>query len=55
MHRVIAERAKTEKDSRQAADSSRPWTDYAVTNRLSGKTLPGRPPGTEGMAILLVP
>jgi len=33
-----AERAKTEKMTVQSADSSRPWTDYNVTNRASGKT-----------------
>ncbi|HVX59478.1 MAG TPA: DEAD/DEAH box helicase [Pirellulales bacterium] len=33
-----AERAKTEKMTIQAADASRPWTDYVVTNRLSGKS-----------------
>lgn len=33
-----AERAKIEKMTIQAADASRPWTDYAVTNRLSGKS-----------------
>lgn len=33
-----AERAKTEKMAVQAADASQPWTDYVVTNRLSGKS-----------------
>lgn len=33
-----AERARTEKMSVQSADSSRPWTDYTVTNRTSGKS-----------------
>jgi SNF2-related domain/Helicase conserved C-terminal domain/SWIM zinc finger len=33
-----AERAKTEKMTVQAVDPARPWTDYTVTNRVSGKT-----------------
>lgn len=33
-----AERAKAEKMTVQAADPSQPWTDYIVTNRVSGKT-----------------
>ncbi|MEX0641415.1 MAG: helicase, partial [Pirellulales bacterium] len=33
-----AERALTEKMTVRAVDASRPWTDYVVTNRLSGKT-----------------
>jgi superfamily II DNA or RNA helicase len=33
-----AERAKTEKMTVQSADPARPWTDYTVTNRASGKT-----------------
>jgi superfamily II DNA or RNA helicase len=32
------ERAKAEKMTIEAADASRPWTDYTVTNRLSGKS-----------------
>ena len=44
-----AERARTEKMTVKSADVSRPWTDYAVTNRLSGKTyrvaLRGTDPG----------
>jgi superfamily II DNA or RNA helicase len=32
------ERAKAEKMTSEAADASRPWTDYTVTNRLSGKS-----------------
>ncbi len=33
-----AERARTEKMSVKTMDAKRPWTDYLVTNRLSGKT-----------------
>ncbi|HEV3136719.1 MAG TPA: DEAD/DEAH box helicase, partial [Pirellulales bacterium] len=33
-----AERAKAEKMVVRAVDASCPWTDYAVTNRVSGKT-----------------
>jgi len=33
-----AERASQEKMTVQSADASRPWTDYTVTNRLSGKS-----------------
>ena len=33
-----AERARIEKMSVKARDPKRPWTDYLVTNRLSGKT-----------------
>jgi ERCC4-related helicase len=33
-----AARAKTEKMAVKAADGTQPWTDYTVTNRLSGKT-----------------
>ena len=33
-----AERAKIEKMAVQTADSTRPWTDYTVTNRTSGKS-----------------
>jgi hypothetical protein len=33
-----AERARTEKMKVQSADPSRPWTDYTVTNKLSGKS-----------------
>jgi superfamily II DNA or RNA helicase len=33
-----AERAKIEKMTVAAADGSRPWTDYTVTNRTSGKS-----------------
>jgi superfamily II DNA or RNA helicase len=32
------ERAKTEKMKLEAADPTRPWTDYTVTNRLTGKS-----------------
>ena len=32
------ERARTERMLVRAADPARPWTDYAVTNRASGKT-----------------
>lgn len=32
------ERARTERMAVRAEDSSRPWTDYAVTNKASGKT-----------------
>jgi hypothetical protein len=32
------ERARTEKMQVQAADASQPWTDYTVTNKLSGKS-----------------
>src|SRR5262249_22487937 len=42
-----AERARTEKMTVKSADSSRPWTDYAVTNRLSGKTYRVALRGTE--------
>ncbi|MEX0678704.1 MAG: DEAD/DEAH box helicase [Pirellulales bacterium] len=44
-----AERARTEKMAVRAVDATRPWTDYLVTNRLSGKTyrvaLRGAEPG----------
>lgn len=44
-----AERARTEKMSVKTVDVTRPWTDYLVTNRLSGKTyrvaLRGSEPG----------
>jgi SNF2-related domain/Helicase conserved C-terminal domain len=33
-----AERARTEKMSVKAVDPSRPWADYIVTNKLSGKS-----------------
>jgi hypothetical protein len=33
-----AERAKIEKMSVRTADANRPWTDYTVTNRTSGKS-----------------
>src|SRR5207244_5054337 len=33
-----AERAKIEKMAVKTADGSRPWTDYTVTNRTSGKS-----------------
>lgn len=33
-----AERARVEKMKVQSADPSRPWTDYTVTNRLTGKS-----------------
>jgi hypothetical protein len=33
-----AERAKVEKMSVKTADAERPWTDYSVTNRTSGKS-----------------
>jgi hypothetical protein len=33
-----AERARSEKFSVKTTDATRPWTDYLVTNRLSGKT-----------------
>ena len=33
-----AERARAEKMSVRAVDPARPWTDYIVTNHLSGKT-----------------
>ncbi len=33
-----AKRAKTERMKIQAADPSRPWTDYRVTSAISGKT-----------------
>jgi ERCC4-related helicase len=39
--RALAERAlraKVEKMAVQTADASRPWTDYTVTNRTSGKS-----------------
>ena len=42
-----AERAKTEKMTVQAADPTQPWTDYTVTNRLSGKTYRVALRGTE--------
>ena len=32
------ERARTERMVARSADPSRPWTDYAVTNKASGKT-----------------
>jgi superfamily II DNA or RNA helicase len=44
-----AERARSEKMSVKTVDVTRPWTDYLVTNRLSGKTyrvaLRGSEPG----------
>ncbi len=44
-----AERAKTEKMAVRSADPNQPWTDYVVTNKLSGKsylvTLRGLEPG----------
>ena len=44
-----AERARAEKFSVKTTDATRPWTDYLVTNRLSGKTyrvaLRGNEPG----------
>jgi superfamily II DNA or RNA helicase len=44
-----AERAKVEKMTVQSADTTRPWTDYKVTNRASGMTyrvaLRGADPG----------
>ncbi|HEV3023979.1 MAG TPA: DEAD/DEAH box helicase [Pirellulales bacterium] len=44
-----ADRAKEEKMSVQSADPTRPWTDYTVTNKLSGKSyrvaLRGTQPG----------
>jgi len=44
-----AERAKHEKMAIQAADPARPWTDYTVTNKVSGKSyrvaLRGTQPG----------
>lgn len=33
-----ADRAKAEKMNVQSTDPTQPWTDYTVTNRLSGKT-----------------
>jgi superfamily II DNA or RNA helicase len=42
-----AERARTEKMSIKSADASIPWTDYAVTNKLSGKTYRVALRGTE--------
>jgi hypothetical protein len=33
-----AERAKTERMKIRSSDSSTPWTDYAVTSAISGKT-----------------
>ncbi|WP_406699371.1 DEAD/DEAH box helicase [Singulisphaera sp. Ch08] len=42
-----AERAKTEKMNVQAADPTQPWTDYMVTNRLSGKSYRVALRGTE--------
>jgi SNF2 family DNA or RNA helicase len=33
-----AERAKTEKMKVESLDSARPWTDYIVTSKVSGKT-----------------
>ncbi len=33
-----AERARVEKMGVRTADANRPWTDYTVTNRLSGKS-----------------
>ena len=33
-----AERARSEKMKVQSADPTRPWTDYTVTNKLSGKS-----------------
>jgi len=45
-----AERARTEKMTVQSVDPTRPWTDYTVTNRLSGKSyrvaLRGTEPGS---------
>jgi hypothetical protein len=44
-----AERAKVEKMAVRTADAHRPWTDYTVTNRTSGKSyrvaLRGQEPG----------
>jgi superfamily II DNA or RNA helicase len=44
-----AERARTEKMAVRTADASQPWTDYTVTNRVSGKSyhvaLHGAEPG----------
>ncbi len=42
-----AERARTEKMKVQSADPSRPWTDYTVTNRLTGKSYRVALRGTE--------
>src|SRR5260221_7535769 len=42
-----AERAKTEPMKIEPLDSERPWTDYAVTSRLSGKTYRVALRGTE--------
>ncbi|HEV3166058.1 MAG TPA: SNF2-related protein, partial [Isosphaeraceae bacterium] len=42
-----AERAKAEKMTVQSVDSSKPWTDYTVTNRLSGKSYRVALRGTE--------
>ncbi len=42
-----AERAKAEKMSVQAADPAKPWTDYVVTNRTSGKSYRVALRGTE--------
>ena len=42
-----AERAKIEKMKVQSADPSRPWTDYTVTNKLTGKSYRVALRGTE--------
>jgi hypothetical protein len=42
-----AERARTEKMSVKAVDATRPWSDYLVTNRLSGKSYRVALRGTE--------
>ncbi|MBI3839099.1 MAG: DEAD/DEAH box helicase [Planctomycetia bacterium] len=42
-----AERARIEKMSVKTIDATRPWTDYLVTNRLSGKTYRVALRGTE--------
>jgi len=41
------ERARTERMTVRAEDASRPWTDYAVTNKASGKTYRVALRGTE--------
>jgi superfamily II DNA or RNA helicase len=42
-----ADRARAEKMSVRAVNAARPWTDYVVTNRLSGKTYRVALRGTE--------
>jgi hypothetical protein len=42
-----AERARVEKMKVQSADPSRPWTDYTVTNRVTGKSYRVALRGTE--------